>query len=288
MARKKTKDTQAQLVSVEISDRHTVVGPAGNPVIQALINGEPLPQRQADEARREAIRRGETPPVKTFGRVVVMSRAQLFGGDGEHGYGLIQEYVFRYFRDHPNPFNLEVEREFGGLHIQAGDRWHRMITVSAQPVSTGADVVVSCNSGIETADRARDIALYHASLELAQALAVELDRLDRDARGMATPLAETSASDGQAKHPGNPGLPENEVIYRLAKAQERNEIKASNQDMKEKEIAKEIGWNKGAAKSGIKLLEEARHRLERLEASDPDNRLPKVAEYREKEKRKTR
>lgn len=86
--------------------------------------------------------------------------------------------------------------------------------------------------------------------------------------------------------PGHPGLSHNELIYRLAKAQEAVEIKRADKDKKWKEIIKEIEWNRGGTfDSGIKLLQDARHRLHRLEKSDPDNLLEEVTQFR-KEKKK--
>ncbi len=79
--------------------------------------------------------------------------------------------------------------------------------------------------------------------------------------------------------PGRPGLPPNELIYRLAQAQRAEEIKARHPDMTWKEIAREIGWTKGTSKAGVKLLEDARHRLERARKSPDWERLaPKIQE----------
>jgi len=78
---------------------------------------------------------------------------------------------------------------------------------------------------------------------------------------------------------GRPGLSleYKEYIYRLAKAQEGEEIKARDPQKPWKAIAVEIGWARGGTKeSAIKLLADARKRLERASAKD----LEEVAMYR--------
>jgi len=84
---------------------------------------------------------------------------------------------------------------------------------------------------------------------------------------------------------GRPGLSRDVLIYRIAKALEAEEIKLRNPDMVWKEIAKEIKWRHGYNGAGVKLLEDARKRLKRLESSDPEGLLPEVAAFREKEKK---
>ncbi len=76
--------------------------------------------------------------------------------------------------------------------------------------------------------------------------------------------------------PGRPGLSHEELIDRLAKAQEAEEIKAHDSNKTWKEIAREIGW-----KYSIKLLEDARHKLERAS----ENTLREVTEFRKKKKK---
>ena len=80
---------------------------------------------------------------------------------------------------------------------------------------------------------------------------------------------------------GHPGLDHDELIYRLAKAQEAEDIKEKNPEMTYGEIALKIGWDRGATRgSKIKLLEKAR---QDLDDADPEL-LSKVEEYRKKEK----
>jgi hypothetical protein len=100
---------------------------------------------------------------------------------------------------------------------------------------------------------------------------------------------EQAEAQADKKRGGRPGLDHDELIYRLAKAQEAEEMRLDNPDMTWKEIAKEIKWRHGISKAGIKLLEDARlSRLRRLKKSDPDHLLEQVKAYREgKEKIKT-
>jgi hypothetical protein len=83
--------------------------------------------------------------------------------------------------------------------------------------------------------------------------------------------------------PGRRGLDRPELVYRVAKAQEGEEIRAKDSQKPWKEIAKEISWYLGMSKAGIKLLEDARYRLERLNLNDPNNILKEVEEFRKKE-----
>jgi hypothetical protein len=103
---------------------------------------------------------------------------------------------------------------------------------------------------------------------------------------LATPAAEVEgqsetaepADDWDAPRVGHPGLDHDEVICRLAKAQQAEEIRRADKSMTWKEIAREIGWNKGADKAGVALLADARRRLHRLAADDP--LLAEVAAWR--------
>jgi len=81
------------------------------------------------------------------------------------------------------------------------------------------------------------------------------------------------------KSVGHPGLDHDELIYRLAKAQEAEEIRRTRgSGTCWKEIAKEIGWDKGTGEQGLALLRDARQRLSKLEPDDP--LLEEVREYR--------
>jgi len=87
---------------------------------------------------------------------------------------------------------------------------------------------------------------------------------------------------------GRPGLEHDELIYRLAKAQEAEEIKRADPDMWWKMIAKEINWRHGISGPGLTLLRDARKRLRSLEEDDPGGLLQEVAEWRRaQETRKT-
>jgi hypothetical protein len=87
---------------------------------------------------------------------------------------------------------------------------------------------------------------------------------------------------------GRPGLDHDELIYRLAKAQEAEEIKRADPDIWWKMVAKEINWRHGISAPGLTLLRDARKRLRRLEEGDPGGLLQEVAEWRRaQETRKT-
>jgi len=84
--------------------------------------------------------------------------------------------------------------------------------------------------------------------------------------------------------PGRRELDHDDLIYRLAKAQEAEEIKAREPDKRWKEIAREIGWRLGTTASGIKLLEYARDRLKRAQKEGDRQLLDEVKKYRKAKK----
>lgn len=83
---------------------------------------------------------------------------------------------------------------------------------------------------------------------------------------------------------GHPGLDHDELIYRLAKAQEAEELKQANKHMTWRWIAQEIKWNKGRDNAGLALLRDARQRLHRLAPGDP--LLAEIAAWRRAKKTK--
>ena len=82
--------------------------------------------------------------------------------------------------------------------------------------------------------------------------------------------------------PGRPGLDEEERVYRMALAQEGEEIKARENQKTWKEIAQQINWKYGTSEAGVKKLEEARNLLKRANSDT----LAHIAEWRKT--RKTR
>jgi hypothetical protein len=79
-----------------------------------------------------------------------------------------------------------------------------------------------------------------------------------------------------------------EFIYRLAKAQEGNEfyeVRKGN-NFTWRDVCKKIGWRYGSSESAVKLLYYARLELRNLEGTDLEGWLPKIKEFREKEKKK--
>lgn len=79
---------------------------------------------------------------------------------------------------------------------------------------------------------------------------------------------------------GRPPLERHELVYRLAKAQEAEEIRAREPEKTWKEIAQQIRWRHGAGITGVERLRDARKRLKRLLDDDPDGILNEVAELR--------
>ena len=77
---------------------------------------------------------------------------------------------------------------------------------------------------------------------------------------------------------GRPALDHDELIYRLAKAQEGEELKAEEPRESWRWIARQIKWNLGADEPGLALLRDARQRLHRLKPDDP--LLAEVAAWR--------
>lgn len=88
----------------------------------------------------------------------------------------------------------------------------------------------------------------------------------------------------EAHRGGHPGLDHDELVYRLAKAEEAEEIRSENPDMTWKEIAKDIDWRYGIDERGLALLRVARlSRLPRLKKDDPHGLLQQVARWRKDE-----
>jgi hypothetical protein len=95
----------------------------------------------------------------------------------------------------------------------------------------------------------------------------------------------TTGEPAQVKHvkklnpPGHPPLKSNDLIRRLALAEEAEEIRQGDPSLYWKEIGTKIKWP-----HSNKLLEDARKRLIRLHQEDPDGLLEQVAEYRKTKK----
>ena len=138
-------------------------------------------------------------------------------------------------------------------------------------------------------DMTRVIASCHPEdLERMAGLLTEIERVYQNkVRVLSGALAQGKAITGSRKEKwpsGRPGLEHDELVYRLAMAQEAEELRAKDSALTWKEIAREIGWRLGYQESGIKLLLDARYRLRRLQKSDPDGLLAEVAQRKEKKK----
>lgn len=102
-----------------------------------------------------------------------------------------------------------------------------------------------------------------------------------------SPRLVSSSGISQSIKGGRPGLSKPELIYRLARAQDAEELRAKDPQKTWKEIARDIHWYYGSGEPGVKLLEDARRRLKRLKSSDPDGLLQQVEDYRRKETKET-
>jgi hypothetical protein len=94
----------------------------------------------------------------------------------------------------------------------------------------------------------------------------------------------SATASPEKKKRGRPGLSSGEYIYRLAKAQESVELKKKHSSMTWPEICSKIGWCQQRDASRIKLLAEARKKLEQVD----DMTLAAVRSFREKEKKEMR
>lgn len=92
----------------------------------------------------------------------------------------------------------------------------------------------------------------------------------------ADPLAVTPVEAGR----GRPGLDPEVLVMRLGRAQQAEEIRRGDPSRPWKQIAADVGWPYGPSPAGVKLLEDARTRLKRLQKSDPENLLERVRAWR--------
>jgi hypothetical protein len=176
------------------------------------------------------------------------------------------------------------------LMTAIADRWPEvleLIDVEKWQLHTGvdADTWTKWTRAVESLEAelgARTISETHPTTPEASPRAPLL-RTTVVEQGDIRPAGENQAK-GTGRGPGRPGLSRDELIYRLAKAQEGEQIKRDDPSMTWKEIALEIDWRMGAGKPGVKLLEDARKRLRRLEKHDPEGLLDLVGEFRKKKK----
>jgi hypothetical protein len=122
---------------------------------------------------------------------------------------------------------------------------------------------------------------YLTDFFLAQAEVVAMIEQRRAALRELVAPTEPPAED-TPKPPGRHPLKRDELTYRLAAAQEAEELKARDPAMTWKEIAKEICWRPGWKPAGVKLLEDARKRLARLQKDDPEHLLDAVSQRRKR------
>lgn len=167
-------------VNVEVDDGYAVLGRHDNPIIHALISGEPLPQERAERAEDERRRaRGEIAFTPFNDLIPGISRAELLGG-GEHELGLIHNFILEHWRDQGNPLNMTVERQPQALLVlDNGDSYLRAIEIAVKAAGTGAQVRVDCVGSIYLEDDERSAKRYQAAAELSRLIGDYLERLKR-------------------------------------------------------------------------------------------------------------
>ena len=107
-----------------------------------------------------------------------------------------------------------------------------------------------------------------------------LDDIDR---GLPPIEAYEKSTKRSKKGGGRPGLSGDELVYRLKKAQDAEELKKKNPEMTWGEIAVQINWNRGGSPdSSVHLLKDARARLMELNIKDTEGLLKEVAQWKEK------
>jgi len=88
--------------------------------------------------------------------------------------------------------------------------------------------------------------------------------------------------DSRKKKTGRPGLSEDDLFYRLRKAEEAIKIQQRNPEKTLKEIVVEIQWDRGSTlESKIKLLQDAIYRYKRYMKRDPEGILIKMKNRKE-------
>lgn len=92
--------------------------------------------------------------------------------------------------------------------------------------------------------------------------------------------SEPGHNENAPKAGGRPGLKHDDLIYRLVAAREAEEARTNDPAMTWKEIARAIRWRYGSKPAGVKLLEDARKRLARLQKDDPEHLLAEASEWR--------
>ncbi len=91
---------------------------------------------------------------------------------------------------------------------------------------------------------------------------------------------EVPTRTSQSQKGGRPGLDPKVLVMRLGLAQQAEEIRRGDPSRPWKQIAADVGWPYGPSPAGVKLLEDARTRLKRLQKSDPENLLERVRAWR--------
>lgn len=140
------------------------------------------------------------------------------------------------------------------------------------------DVIGEEYNGSETIDRILSFVKHDQSNE------IHRDEIIADLFRRLPPIdSYREYQEAEQQRKGSPGLSDEELIYRLAKAMEAEEMRKAHPNMRWKEIAVAIDWNVGGTfESNIKLLKDARDKLKRYQDSDPKGLLEKAYAWKEK------
>lgn len=201
-----------------------------------------------------------------------------------------EHHFARWLRDHisrslPSPYEAE---DGARIYLETGsvpyrDGFSSRIDIGATGTSRGGSVpmgiAISLRYMQHKPGAIEVVARCHLPEVMAyfEALVAAMEERWPEARAR----TRTGAAVGKRQRPtGRPGLDHDEVIYRLAKAEEAEEIRRADPDTWWKAVAKEINWPYGISDRGLALLRDARKRLRRLEEEDPDGLLQEVAQWR--------
>lgn len=166
-------ETNQQQITVELRSGHTVIGHSDNPVMQALIAGEPLPQVKAREVEEQRMKDWGETPIVVFKDTIKSSCDDLFGDNSKPG--VIPLWLANYQQAHPSAFNFNFERTGYLAHIKADD-FYRPITCEGSEDKVQGTVHLIVKVDGNSQDSAYFHELYKVARDLGQALGKYLMR----------------------------------------------------------------------------------------------------------------
>jgi hypothetical protein len=182
-------------------------------------------------------------------RTNLQAKPPVFPSDEETLYYLVG---WAYFADHISHKRPEAESKLEGIvFAEVTNQHHPLDPVFKELLNTAR--IRKLGEG--------QVAFFHKKLNQQNHLLQHiLDRLQCDGLLHAEPGASEPRTDSKA---GNPGLSQEEVVQRLARALWAVEIHQQDALKTWKEIAREVAWP-----YHFKLLQDARHRLARAQKSN--------------------